>query len=910
MLLFKHFFLNKKCDFIEFEIRFGTYIGNKFVSGIRGDSFYHILDILKSQGKFVEETNTIEKVYNIPFDLQSKTSLGKKQSVIKEIMLSGKAFYQVKELIEQENRALDLPIRISVSKEVYVSPEEGRKIISQTQKEPYIRSKERFSYQLGVLRVDFTIANGDYELELEYIGEHMGIQVNDSNCDNIISEIQATVNFITQNIQDNYLITPLSVSESVMQKVSKLYNKKHEQIKVTTLTENRLKNLGTQKFLVSEKIDGERAFVYISLEGVFVIVDSQVKTTNYTVNTTKELLLDAEWIKITKDGKVFNGVVLFDTLVPFEKSLEKRLQVISNLKFNVSQITRVPEDLQIRILKKKYHCLSKETIEASLTTKFDYKTDGIVFSSDDSVMKWKPRNLITNDYYIEMNTTPEIHSVTLYCITDEANSQYKVRGVPLENFKVKQNSGRKQPTVKQPIGIHPVQYRSGIVIEAVIDSDTCSVTPVKIRWDKLKNRKLGNYNKVALDNWESHRNFVDLPKILEFSQRSISALFSLRTFHNRVKSELFKVIQKGDRVLDLACGKGGDFHKYNKADVAFVIGYDKSGDSITELKSRFPNETSCGKFSVYPLDLSKELVFNHLQDVVVDTDFDIVSCQFAMHYFLESEETFRTFLRSVSENLKSGGKFIGTVLDSSSVRQVLKDGIFEIPDKVYLKTLSSLGMNSPFGHELSVQLSDTVLETPTPEFLVDFDVLEHLFNEYGLKLTKKVSFKTLGKKDNLKEYYKSMGDLCAYSDLNCTFTFEKTSPSKFQLLRCSTPASLKVSVKHKTTHKKTEPGPKITPTEPNWKVYAVPKAANEIFKQTKCIENLNDPSWDFLYQFTKGRNIVHFDNKKRDIKVIPVAGVENDAKWVGILEMKPGQFRLFGVQSSWEFKTKLDLTRS
>ncbi len=47
--------------------------------------------------------------------------------------------------------------------------------------------------------------------------------------------------------------------------------------------------------------------------------------------------------------------------------------------------------------------------------------------------------------------------------------------------------------------------------------------------------------------------------------------------------------------------------------------------------------------------------------------FDIVSCQFSMHYLFETEVKLRTFLHNVSCRLEPGGFFIGTTVDAERV---------------------------------------------------------------------------------------------------------------------------------------------------------------------------------------------------------------------------------------------------
>lgn len=61
---------------------------------------------------------------------------------------------------------------------------------------------------------------------------------------------------------------------------------------------------------------------------------------------------------------------------------------------------------------------------------------------------------------------------------------------------------------------------------------------------------------------------------VEPAQRSRSAIIHLRDFNNWTKSVLIRefVSQRNLKVLDLACGKGGDLFKWDKASVSHVTG--------------------------------------------------------------------------------------------------------------------------------------------------------------------------------------------------------------------------------------------------------------------------------------------------------------------------------------------------
>lgn len=59
--------------------------------------------------------------------------------------------------------------------------------------------------------------------------------------------------------------------------------------------------------------------------------------------------------------------------------------------------------------------------------------------------------------------------------------------------------------------------------------------------------------------------------------RARSSIIHLRDFNNWTKSVLIRefVSQRNLKVLDLACGKGGDLYKWDKASVSHVTGVGK-----------------------------------------------------------------------------------------------------------------------------------------------------------------------------------------------------------------------------------------------------------------------------------------------------------------------------------------------
>lgn len=203
--------------------------------------------------------------------------------------------------------------------------------------------------------------------------------------------------------------------------------------------------------------------------------------------------------------------------------------------------------------------------------------------------------------------------------------------------------------------------------------------------------------------------------------RADSSLYHMRNFNGWVKatqiaeldpltinsnsnSNKRKATRHPLRVLDLACGKGGDLGKWvlHKRGIANYVGVDVARGSLVDaairarkMKRQFGDKcvftcadlgadvpgrlktkssTKMQKLSSWSLkndDPSQDPKFSFIRGGgISETDkFDVVSIQFAIHYMMSSVTRARRFFHTVSELLEIGGNLIATTIDSRVVMQ-------------------------------------------------------------------------------------------------------------------------------------------------------------------------------------------------------------------------------------------------
>ena len=298
-------------------------------------------------------------------------------------------------------------------------------------------------------------------------------------------------------------------------------------------------------------------------------------------------------------------------------------------------------------------------------------------------------------------------------------------------------------------------------------------------------------------------------------------------FHNKgVKTRLFDLFKdKGFSLVDMASGKAGDMQKWVQARYTRVLGMDINLDNLLNAKdgaykrlyqlnrrakhrtdilfvqkdvSESWDDTSSIESEpmrdLYVAVTSKKVIgqTKAVRDSLarfknaLNERFDVVSCQFAIHYMFRSDVTLDTFCANVDRVLKKGGYFIGTCLNGAYVEALLGDRALvegTTDDNTLWRVQRKFGDTErgarTTGRTVGVYLES--INQVLDEYLVDFELLKERLAPYGIREMDPEDLAKLGIERSIGDFREWHSDeqfpmtsaLKEYSFLNAWFVFKK-----------------------------------------------------------------------------------------------------------------------------------------
>lgn len=561
---------------MEFECRFGTK-NNKFLPNIGKDQFSSILLFLKEQS-FLEykfEQSTV-KIYD---------------NNVREITYKNneKKYEMKRRLKYHDTDYSDFTLRFAISEENRVSrSDRGYDIVETRERTRHIfRNNNLYEYALTKVTNKDTKSEY-YELEIEYNLE------SSLTIENIIFSIQNVLKFLILDV-DNPIYIPISE-----QKYVRYIFKENEIIetKPINLPRHIAQDLYSLDYTVTNKLDGERFYIYFSLEGLYAINRRKVrKLTNEIYTRMAVSIFDAEY---------FNGVYyIFDCLMIQGESLIHTKEHYDRIKianiFSESFRSFMPEVFKVKKFERMDKNQDAMKYYSEKILKEDRKNnDGLIFTPSDfltdmsPIYKWKYPEKMSIDFMV--------HKI------------YKKDNINTYDLNVKGEGGRLYPYIIDDIT--PAIYETSEelkergIYEFTYDLEDKKFKLLRERTDKTD----PNYITVADNVWQDMKNPFTEKELLDLLLPP--PLRTYRLYQNNIKKELINKYCKNASVLDLGSGRGGDLGKYDKANVDqlwCVEPYDKNYNELLSRLEERKNMISKTKLIIATAQETDKIV-NNIRD--------------------------------------------------------------------------------------------------------------------------------------------------------------------------------------------------------------------------------------------------------------------------------------------------------
>eukprot|EP01038_Epipyxis_sp_PR26KG_P004115 gene4115-5866_t len=252
---------------------------------------------------------------------------------------------------------------------------------------------------------------------------------------------------------------------------------------------------------------------------------------------------------------------------------------------------------------------------------------------------------------------------------------------------------------------------------------------------------ISKINKIVIENTTVNPQLYTAQKYNELIRdkdtRHLSQIFHLRNLNNWIKTELFRYAvllfpdkKVGLNVIDYGCGKGGDINKWLKTgkDIQRYVGIDIAKESLKDFVNRLLSPTMgkkqeelikfshliCADMGSASLTNSQleyhtwkngsNSTWNVSIPLTVKDQFDLASCQFAMHYMFQTSIRANHFFAQVSKHLKENGLYVCTTIDCRIISEMILDNLHgeraDENDNNLLSQGLDLVIKNDLGHKL------------------------------------------------------------------------------------------------------------------------------------------------------------------------------------------------------------------
>ena len=723
--MFKHelreFIKNSKTNIKEREIEIRIHDRFMMNKGVKYDTYKRLLEEFKKDGKAKQKIDVVSRdLYGI-----------RGRERVRGTLYTNKPFEAIiKDKVKVEDY-WEYDMRFSEAKEskVNMTIEEFQR----DYKIDNVRDKNRCSFEYKNWRVDITklYSNREfkYEVEIEYIGKENGIEEGGKLIEKIMKIIHrtdyiVTNTYITKLVDDYKSIVGVQKNQFVGPLPYAISKEKFD------------KGVLTCGYTVTDKADGIRYLLVTNKEyDVFVIGRSMeciyMGKGNYC---KRRSVIDGELVKDTFyafDCLIYGGEDVREKKLT--ERLEKAGEVINSLKPKASG--NVNAKIFKYETKKFYEFKSAEDVW-NKRKKLKYELDGLIFTPinkpyyNNEIYKWKPDNTI--DFLIrktEIRNSNDERWILHIAGFDRRNEygHFGFKGYDGNgNFIVKRG-------VQHKLNI-PIKHQYAIVSKDVskryMDNTVIEFKFERNKWVPIQSRedkRFANRILAVNDAWDSIKKPIEIEDFGKQKQ-----IFCGRKFHNRIKEQLIQEYMKKKNVINIGSGAGGNIKKYNRQEVSQVVGVNIVNVEYDHNKRRMRFYKAGNE--MYNI---KEVIKNNKLK-----KFDVVNCQFAIHYFFKNEKMLENFVKNIKSVLKKDGLLVATFLDGNKVdtligkEKVYENSAFKI-EKRYKK------LKELTGNEIRVMLKGTKYfnkNSYSKEYAIDIEKFKKYMKDKKFTVIKSKGF--------------------------------------------------------------------------------------------------------------------------------------------------------------------------
>lgn len=479
---------------------------------------------------------------------------------------------------------------------------------------------------------------GNYEVELE------AVAAEGASTARLLAQLKKVITVMVGGVQGTpYPIPHAKMDEVVAGYTTLLRLDPHSQVEqrfvgpnCVTLQQHNLTKEGLENYVVTDKADGLRKFLFVNAEGecFFLTPRMAVESTNSGCRELRGTVLDGEFVERDKAGKTLNLFAVFDIYAfkgadcraqPFTARREKMAEAVALLQPGFKHKVACKTFFR----GKNIH----EACKLCLTTPVPYATDGLIFTPEDKGVgitetvsappnkpftwdlnyKWKPPRQNTIDFSVSVKEVSADRNLAVLGVMCKGGKNWDK---PQEVLLLQTD-----PAPQSAEGVRPFMTEEdpnshqcflnvvdgkmlteegesiepGMVVEFRYDDarpEMWKWAPTRVRWDKA----LPNSFLTAHSNWESIQNPITEEMVMgtrhlqdrRYYVGDKSSMKNLRGFHRFVKGELLREVaellrQEGKpslNLIDLAVGQAGDLWRWRNLRLAFVFGVDLNKHNI------------------------------------------------------------------------------------------------------------------------------------------------------------------------------------------------------------------------------------------------------------------------------------------------------------------------------------------